>query len=768
MATIRGHLIDLKYSIEENVTVHLFCRLDDGRVVSIRDYYRPNFFIYPKKNIDLIHLRARIARLKFDEKNQVTETKMAKKVINCQEEDFIQVFAKRPETIRKIRETIKDWDDIINYFEDDISLTRRYLLENSIVPFSMFEAEVVEHSDGYYKLVRFINKDISFADPVVISVNAAYSEDSSGSKAISAISCSSDNFDKIITWKRVPQKQEIQIVASEEELIIAFKHLIQQRKPDIILFEDWSFRMNDIFERAKKYRISMNINFDDTEPYLNPMNNRIRTLGVNEVFIKRIINNFIDFALAEKNLDNAYKAISGVVNVTAIADEDTDDNKIINLINKKSKLNYMLFNSLYSNLTELFRIIGLRAADLLNFSLSTIIEWILIKQCISTKHIVLNKKSYDESRKEHHKTKRYIPVIDPVPGVYDNIAEVDLTPIYPEIIIKNRISPDTLLCGLEEKKGSSEGILPTILSDILSRIERIEVALEKTQNENLQRRRNILVRICSYFYEYLNTPHTRWFSYEILEQINTNAKGIINSMISLTNKDNSVVFSDYNDLFVELKQENKKYLEMIKESLPETSRISIKENYKRGFFLPREETRFARKRYALLNDKGNVESHNIIRSTHPKYILECIEELMKNILINKSKTDIIELLNKKITTLMNKDVLNDDLIINSKLTKRLEEYHDKTIQQIMIKAIKKKGGSIRKGLSIRYIICDGEGSITSRARLPEDTIEKEYDAGYYLHRILLPAIEDILPLKGITPEEILEPKDQEQLNKFMK
>ena len=157
MATIRAYLVDIKYHIEDNVLVHLFCRDEQGRLIIIHDYYRPNFFIYPKKNIDLIHLRAKIARLKFDERNFVTSTALVRKKINCQEDNFIQVFASRPESIAMIRNTIKEWDDIINYFEDDISLSRRYLLENKITPFSIFEAEVVEHKDeGIYKLVKYI------------------------------------------------------------------------------------------------------------------------------------------------------------------------------------------------------------------------------------------------------------------------------------------------------------------------------------------------------------------------------------------------------------------------------------------------------------------------------------------------------------------------------------------------------------------------------------------------------------------------------------
>jgi hypothetical protein len=53
MPIIRAYVVDIKYAIEDNIVVYLYCRREDKKIIVLRDYYRPNFYVYPKKNQDL-------------------------------------------------------------------------------------------------------------------------------------------------------------------------------------------------------------------------------------------------------------------------------------------------------------------------------------------------------------------------------------------------------------------------------------------------------------------------------------------------------------------------------------------------------------------------------------------------------------------------------------------------------------------------------------------------------------------------------------------
>ncbi|MFT4303952.1 MAG: DNA polymerase domain-containing protein [Candidatus Woesearchaeota archaeon] len=754
MVAIRAYLVDLKYVIEETILVSLYCRTPEGKIVVIKDSFRPNFFILPKKDIDVTALRAKIGRLRIDDNNYVISTNISKLILNCQEESFIQVFLSRPEAMRGIRNIIRNWPEIINFFEDDISLTRRYLLENKIVPYSVFEAEVTEEDD-YYKLVKFTNKDISFIEPKLMSITAIYDFDRHGQKAISSICCSSAKT-TVITWKHLQQKNEILTVKSEEELLNAFKQLILREKPDIILFEDTSFRLKDIMIRAKKYNISMNICIDHTEPYISPINSRIRTIGINEVFITRIITNFIDMSLADKNLENAYQNITGIVNIVGLL----ENNDVINMIYRKAKINHLLFSSLFNNLTELFKLVGLRAADVLNFSLSSVIEWSLIKQCIQNRHIVLNRHAYDF---KNEALLRYHPVIDPVPGIYDNVAIIDLSSVYPQLIIAEQISPDTISCDLENVKG----VLPIIIEDMVSRIDRINIALSKTQNDNLIRRKLILLRITNYFYEYLNNQYSRWYSKELLEKINSAAKNKIHELIGVINSINKVVFSDYHELFIELKEPENDLLLRLHRISSITSKLECKDIAKKILFLPRDD-KFHKKRYAYINSENKIVTQNIIKNSYPIYINEILTKVINMVLTDSPKNEIIIELHSMILDLLKHKISNEKLLINSKLTKDIRLYHERTIQFHLINHLKKQNINVVKGDRISYIVAEMDEPISKRSFLLNEMDNKKYDPDYYIEKLLLPILEDLLRLKGISIQEVEQASSQMQLSKFLK
>ena len=58
-------------------------------------------------------------------------------------------------------------------------------------------------------------------------------------------------------------------------------------------------------------------------------------------------------------------------------------------------------------------------------------------------------------------------------------------------------------------------------------------------------------------------------------------------------------------------------------------------------------------------------------------------------------------------------------------------------------------------------------SKSMRSAVAEENINTIYDEDYYKDRVLLPSLEAILPLKSITVEEIVEPKNQAQLDNFI-
>lgn len=764
MNIIRAYLVDIKYKIERNIVITMVCRDENGKLLDIQDYYRPSFLIYPRKGSEMLQLRTKLSKIKFDEKNFVTATEVITKKINNVADTFIQVFTSRPETIKHIKETILEWEDVINIFEDDLSLTRKYMIYNKLIPFSLFEAEVFEQKDTQVlKVVKFIHKDISFMEPQSVSVHAIVDEDDDNT--ILALACNSNNENVIFTSRPISSEIDYIIkVDSEQELLTKFRGFIIKEKPDVLIFDNQNFGLKQIMSKAIKYKIDMNINLDGTRPSVNSITKRYRTLGINEIFLDRVLATFFK-TIKSKNLsdsDDVNNQNSDIVIGNVIKEKDINDN-LINQTFKKAQLNLMLFNSIYNNLTEIMKFSCLRFGDMFNLTLDSLIEWILVKKSVDKKCVILNK---DKKFEFVTPNKESINLIDSVPGIYNNIAVLDLTPIYPEIIIKNNISAETINLSHKERVEQEEAVLPAVLNEIGDRIERLKTAIENMPNENLQRRHDILEKIFYGFYGYLGNKAMRWSSEDLISLINMNIKNSITNIINEVNKKNSVIFSDLDEMFIELKQDSNEMLKDLRTSVVEARNVEIKQISKRGFFLPKLESFDLSKRLAILNDTNTFTARNLLRQSYPIFIQEAIKTIIKLVLIQASKDKILNTLKDILLKLENGEVNKKDIATNIVINRNIELYNKNTMQGNVIQQLLAKGETIKKGDKISFLIAKGEGSITRRAKLLSDVKDGEYDHNYYKNKLLFPALEDILILRGITVENVVTEGKQSQLDNF--
>lgn len=754
MKRVRGYLVDLKYVTDEKLYVHLICRNESGQIFTMRDYYRPYFYILARNNISMVELQTKIAKLTINDEKVVTGTEITPKKLNCTQQDLIKVYVKKPEYIAELCNTITSWSMTIAIFEDDLSLTRRYLFDKKIVPFNLFEAEVSEDPTKGTQLIRFLHTNISSTEPSIMAVSCAHLEDEENAP-LSAISYTTASGTTTISWKHTTSKST-KIVSSEEELLQTFKRVVIDKRPDVILFEQPSFGLKEIIERARKYKIHMNINIDGTEPFINKSSGRIRTIGINEVFISRVINNFVSLSIADKELKDAYTFITNTAHFLSMT-EESEDEAIMHIIRKKTEINFQAFSSLCTSLFELFNLVGLRIADLLNLSVTSIIEWIIIKRCIQEGHIVPNRPRNEETNQPQTPN-----IMDTVPGLYENIVKLSLLHLYPQIILKHNISPDIISC--EQPK--SEGILPLIIEDTSGRIERITTAMTKTSSIHLERRKNILLQIHKGIYKYITSSYSRLHSNELTGLVHSHAREEINCLILQINKTDTVIYGNYEELFISIDGTLPEFKKRLNDNIPDSKNLDLITQYPCGIFLPRDDPQLERKRYALLTADNNIEQYNILKKTYPKYIQEILTQVTTELLNQAPKQKIINKVKEAILEIALHKVTNEKLILQTKLTKRIDDYADNTVQKTLITQAEENGNEIERGNKIHYIIEEGEGPFMNRAT--PKTNSATYDANYYIKFILLPAIKPLLNIANITMQDLQDEKNQVHLDAFMK
>src|SRR3989344_8443787 len=134
--------LDATYKVIDNkAVIHLFGRMQDGKQICMLDEnFQPYFYVIPKQG----SVKEKIEKLNFQMGNEtysVVKTEAVKKIYLGREVEAIKVFTNLPSSVPVIRDAMKEWEQIESVHEYDILFTRRYLIDKSIIPMTLYEAE---------------------------------------------------------------------------------------------------------------------------------------------------------------------------------------------------------------------------------------------------------------------------------------------------------------------------------------------------------------------------------------------------------------------------------------------------------------------------------------------------------------------------------------------------------------------------------------------------------------------------------------------------
>ena len=218
MATIEFYPLDIASNIEDGkAVIHLYGKTkDDKQICILDDSFAPYCIVVPKKGEDLVELSKRIMLTSSDE-FKITKTKIVKRKDIKLEKEVIKVYVALPKEVAHFRSATKDWPEIKDIREHDISFTRKYLLDNKIVPFTLAKADGELAKLHKNKLPCFqatsvepVSED-TYNDPKILAFDIeTYSSDgkilSPDQTPIIMLAVHGKRFSKIITWKHVKHK----------------------------------------------------------------------------------------------------------------------------------------------------------------------------------------------------------------------------------------------------------------------------------------------------------------------------------------------------------------------------------------------------------------------------------------------------------------------------------------------------------------------------------------------------------------------------------
>ena len=565
--------------------------------------------------------------------------------------------------------------------------------------------------------------------------------------------------------------------------------------------------------RADEYEIKLDLGLDKSNvSIIRGVIPSSEIRGIVHVDLYKYINNLISYTLQSEtiSLNDVAKELIGEEKLKVDLDkllheaksakgklEDVELKKFALYNLQDSVLTVKLFNKLWPNISEFTKIIQEPLFDVSRSTYSSLVEQNILHSLKKFNEIAESRPVFDEIN-ERKQRRKYIGafVKEPVPGLYDNVAVFDFRSFYPNVIVSFNISSPTIrekkekdvhetpefeFEGKERKFyfTKKEGFIPKILHELLETRKEIKKELKKNPSPVLEARDYVLKTLANASYGYLGFFGARYYSLESAASVTAIARYYIQKTIEDMEKAGfRVMYADTDSvMFLLEKKSQHEALELLKkinESLPGTMELELENFYKRGIFVMRRTGELgAKKKYALIDkdEKIKIRGFESVRRDRCNLAKETQDIVLKKVLNEGNAESALKYVQKIVNEIKNKRVPNEKLVIKTQLKKAIEDYASIGPHVEVAKRMLSLGLPVKEGQLIEYIImapdhrAQGQKLIREMARLPDEVEEGSYNIEYYIDHQVLPAVESIFAVFGISIED-MKGKKQKQLKDF--
>ncbi len=347
-------------------------------------------------------------------------------------------------------------------------------------------------------------------------------------------------------------------------------------------------------------------------------------------------------------------------------------------------------------------------------------------------------------------------VIEPEPGIYDNIVVLDFKSLYPSIIRTFKIDPYSLLMKDIDsittlngyKFSATHHILPDYIDELMNQRK------EAIKNGDRQLSQAIKILMNS-FYGVMGSFGCRFYHPDLPRAITgTGHKLLLGSKYYLESKGYKVVYGDTDSLFIKLKEvtlsDGEAQGKQIAEELNNYWSEKLKTEYKIQSYLELEFEKFyekfiitpargsetgAKKRYAgLINKNGKREIEFVgmefVRSDWTKLAKEFQEELYMKIFSGQEVDAFIRETIKK----LKEGKYDEKLIYRKRLRKEVEDYTKNVPPHVKAAKMLREPGDV-----VYYVI-------TERGPVPVQLKYSDIDYSHYIEKQLKPIADSVLGL----------------------
>jgi len=694
----------------------------------------------------------------------------------------------------------------------DLGFITHYIIEKKLKPLQWYKISTeLLGEDDFGGICKNLDVDICIKpnkneeidkeefSPRVLAYDIETDDFRIGKGEILMVSLVSNNFKKVITWKKDNKKNQqdfVEYVKDEEELLEKFVSYIKEISPDFLVgyFSD-GFDLPYLKSRADHLKIPLNIGLDDTKPKFYRGN--IPTGKISGIIhidlLKFIQTAYSQYMQSETlSLNEVSKEFLGDTKkdfkIKHSSKLDGDDwTKYYEYNLHDSVLTYQLFQKFWTDIIGFTKVMQEPVFDVSRNGMSKNVESYILHNLEKFNEIPEKRPTYDEIAQRRRKGKyEGAFVFEPIPNLYEDIAIFDFTSSYGSTIVTYNLSKSTLLEKPTKDSYSIEtegekiyfsketGFFPEMLKEVIEKRKQYKKELKKKPDAVKRARSNAYKLLANSSYGYQGFFGARYYCREAAAATAAFAKKAIKDSIEKINEAGyKTIYSDTDSIAFLMNNNSeaqvKSFLKELNSQLPGIMELEIEGFFERGIWVTKRTGKIgAKKKYALIDKEGKlkIRGFETVRRDWCKLAREVQNKVIKKVLEEGNEEKALEFVKTIIKKIKNREIPREDLIIKTQLKKPLSEY--KAISPHVIAAKKMKERELSsEGNLIEYFIAESEQKkklVRDRVKLPDE--EGKYDIKYYLEHQILPAVENIFQIFNININEVIEKRKQTTLDGF--
>jgi DNA polymerase, archaea type len=784
-------LLDISYEVtDETAEVWLWGIDDSGKRILVKDKnFMDYFYAVLEINADAQQIAENIKGIKefAIAKVEIVDHRFFGKPAMA-----IKVFCSNPNDKSRIAKMLRKVEGVTDCLEDDIRMTMRYLIDNDVSPCGWHETEVTEHDPVPGACVDKVF--VAESAPRKIEKTAVPDFRIMGFSMVCYSRGGSPKPDRnpvvVISTVTADGKKE-QFVANEKRedkpVLEGFVRFVREYDPDLIVGygvneRDWTY----LKDRCKRLKVRLFVDRTLTEPHKS-IYGHVSVTGRANVDLADFADEFQEVKV--KTLENLadYLAVKladhVVVEDVEFADywDDQAKRKVLLKFSSDNACRVMgVAEAILDFALQLSYLVGLPLDHVGTAAAGFRVEWFLIKQTHALGELV------PKRIEQPYRPYAGAIVLQPKPGLRDDVAVLDFKSMYPSLMINYNLSPDSYVGPDETVSADAVFVAPEVgykfrkepagfykqaLSFLIAVRKDIRVKLKKLDRKSaafrvLDARQKAVKVLTNASYGYAGWVGARWYAKPVAESAAAWGRDAIQCAIQMA-KDAGleVVYGDTDSIFV--RNERQKVEELLGEIQKKLNlEVDTDKVYVRVFFTE------AKKRYAGLLSDGHLDivGLEVMRGDWAAVAKNVQEGVLEIVLKEKSPNKAAEYVKQFIYELRQCRAPYRDLVIWKTLTKPSEEYEVKAAHVEAAKMLKEKGWRMSIGDKVGYVVVKGSGLLYEKVKPYVFAKYDDVDIEYYVSKQVVPAAARILSSFGIGEEQLLlgktEGKETRRLTDF--